>query len=199
MATDRLVRQVEFLLEVDRLKGIGRQSYVLGGERKENSAEHSWHVALMAVVLAEHAPETIELVRVVRMLLVHDLVEIDAGDAYFYDEAANEAKPELERAAAERIFGLLPADQATDLRAAWEEFEVCETPEARFAKSMDRLMPLLHNHYTQGRSWLEHGVSREQVVTRFLGDMEHASPAFYQLAVSLIDDAVAKGWLARSG
>ncbi|MBT7164095.1 MAG: HD domain-containing protein [Victivallales bacterium] len=199
MATDRLVRQVEFLLEVDRLKGIGRQSYVLGGERKENSAEHSWHVALMAVVLAEHAPETIELVRVVRMLLVHDLVEIDAGDAYFYDEAANAAKPELERAAAERIFGLLPADQATDLRAAWEEFEVCETPEARFAKSMDRLMPLLHNHYTQGRSWLEHGVSREQVVTRFLGDMEHASPAFYQLAVSLIDDAVAKGWLARSG
>jgi len=199
MATDRLARQVEFLLEVDRLKGIGRQSYVLGGERKENSAEHSWHVALMAVVLAEHAPETIELVRVVRMLLVHDLVEIDAGDAYFYDEAANEAKPELERAAAERIFGLLPADQATDLRAAWEEFEVCETPEARFAKSMDRLMPLLHNHYTQGRSWLEHGVSREQVVTRFLGDMEHASPAFYQLAVSLIDDAVAKGWLARSG
>ena len=199
MATDRLVRQVEFLLEVDRLKGIGRQSYVLGGERKENSAEHSWHVALMAVVLAEHAPETIELVRVVRMLLVHDLVEIDAGDAYFYDEAANEAKPELERAAAERIFGLLPADQATDLRAAWEEFEVCATPEARFAKSMDRLMPLLHNHYTQGRSWLEHGVSREQVVTRFLGDMEHASPAFYQLAVSLIDDAVAKGWLARSG
>ena len=199
MATDRLVRQVEFLLEVDRLKGIGRQSYVLGGERKENSAEHSWHVALMAVVLAEHAPETIELVRVVRMLLVHDLVEIDAGDAYFYDEAANEAKPELERAAAERIFGLLPADQATDLRAAWEEFEVCETPEARFAKSMDRLMPLLHNHYTQGRSWLEHGVSREQVVTRFLGDMEHASPAFYQLAVSLIDDAVAKGWLAQSG
>ena len=199
MATDRLVRQVEFLLEVDRLKGIGRQSYVLGGERKENSAEHSWHVALMAVVLAEHAPETIELVRVVRMLLVHDLVEIDAGDAYFYDEAANEAKPELERAAAERIFGLLPADQATDLRAAWEEFEVCATPEARFAKSMDRLMPLLHNHYTQGRSWLEHGVSREQVVTRFLGDMEHASPAFYQLAVSLIDDAVAKGWLAQSG
>ena len=199
MATDRLARQVEFLLEVDRLKGIGRQSYVLGGERKENSAEHSWHVALMAVVLAEHAPETIELVRVVRMLLVHDLVEIDAGDAYFYDEAANEAKPELERAAAERIFGLLPADQATDLRAAWEEFEVCETPEARFAKSMDRLMPLLHNHYTQGRSWLEHGVSREQVVTRFLGDMEHASPAFYQLAVSLIDDAVAKGWLAQSG
>ena len=197
MTTDRLVRQVEFLLEVDRLKGIGRQSYVLGGERKENSAEHSWHVALMAVVLAEHAPETIDLVRVVRMLLVHDLVEIDAGDAYFYDEAANEAKPELELAAAERIFGLLPAGQATDLHAAWEEFEVCETPEARFAKSMDRLMPLLHNHYTQGRSWLEHGISREQVHTRFLGDMEHASPAFYQLAVSLIDDAVEKGWLAE--
>jgi len=197
MTTDRLARQLEFLLEVDRLKGIGRQSYVLGGERKENSAEHSWHVALMAVVLAEHAPETIDLVRVVRMLLVHDLVEIDAGDAYFYDEAANEAKPELELAAAERIFGLLPADQANDLRAAWEEFEVCETPEARFAKSMDRLMPLLHNHYTQGRSWLEHGISREQVHTRFLGDMEHASPAFYELAVSLIDDAVEKGWLAE--
>ena len=195
----RLGQQIGFVAEIGRLRTVLRTALVDDGRTRENDAEHSWHVALMATTLSEYADRPVDSSRVIRMLLVHDLVEIDAGDAYFYDEAANEAKPELERAAAERIFGLLPADQATDLRAAWEEFEVCATPEARFAKSMDRLMPLLHNHYTQGRSWLEHGVSREQVVTRFLGDMEHASPAFYQLAVSLIDDAVAKGWLARSG
>jgi putative hydrolase of HD superfamily len=197
MATDRLQRQVDFLLEVDRLKGIGRQSYVLGGARKENSAEHSWHVALMAVVLAEHAPEEIDLLRVVRMLLVHDLVEIDADDTYFYDVAANQAKPELERAAAKRVFGLLPQDLGEELRAAWEEFEAATTPEARFAKSMDRLMPLLHNHYTKGRSWLEHGIRREQVEGRLLPDLADAAPAFRELAVSLIAEAVRQGWLAE--
>jgi len=197
MISDRLARQVEFLLEVDRLKGIGRQSYVLGGARKENSAEHSWHVALMAVVLAEHAPAEVDVARVVRMLLVHDLVEIDAGDAYFYDAAANCAKPEREQAAAERIFRLLPADQATDLREAWEEFEAGESPEARFAKGMDRLMPLLHNHHSQGRSWLEHGIRREQVESRLLPDLAKASPAFLELARGLIDDAVRRGWLVE--
>lgn len=197
MASERLARQVEFLLEVDRLKGVFRQSYVLGGERKENSAEHSWHVALMAVVLAEHAPPGTDWARVVRLLLVHDLVEIDAGDAYFYDPAANAAKDERERLAADRIFGLLPADQALELRAAWEEFEAGETPEARFAKGMDRLMPLLHNHHTRGRSWLEHGIRREQVGQRLLPDLEKASPAFRELAQTLIDDAVRQGWLAE--
>ncbi len=197
MTGDRLARQVAFLLEVDRLKGIGRQSYVLGGERKENSAEHSWHVALMALVLAEYAPPEVDLARVVRMLLVHDLVEIDAGDAYFYDAAANEAKPDREQAAAERIFGLLPSDQAADLRAAWEEFEIGETSEARFAKGMDRLMPLLHNHHTQGRSWREHGIRRGQVENRLLPDLAKASPAFHALAVALIDDAFKRGWLVE--
>lgn len=197
MTSDRLARQVEFLLEVDRLKGIGRQSYVLGGARKENSAEHSWHVALMAVVLAEHAPAEVSLPRVVRMLLVHDLVEIDAGDAYFYDAAANCAKPEREQAAAERIFGLLPVEQAADLRDAWEEFEAGESPEARFAKGMDRLMPLLHNHHTKGRSWLEHGIRREQVESRLLPDLAQASPVFLELARGLIDDALRQGWLAE--
>ena len=196
MASNRLQRQVDFLLEVDRLKGIGRQSYVLGGERKENSAEHSWHVALMAVVLAEHAPQEIDLVRVLRMLLVHDLVEIDAGDAYFFDADANRAKPERERVAAERIFGLLPAEQAEELRAAWQEFEEGETPDARFAKGMDRLMPLLHNYHTQGRSWQEHGVRREQVLRRLLPDLAKASPALRDLAEFLIEDAGRRGWLA---
>lgn len=195
MTSDRLARQIAFLLEVDRLKGIGRQSYVLGGARKENSAEHSWHVALMAVVLAEHAPAEVDLARVVRMLLVHDLVEIDAGDAYFYDATANQVRPEREKVAAERIFGLLPPDQADDLRTAWEEFEAGGTAEARFAKGMDRLMPLLHNHYTRGRSWVEHGIRREQVENRLLPDLAKASPAFHALAAALIDDAVQRGWL----
>jgi putative hydrolase of HD superfamily len=197
MADERLARQVEFLLEADRLKGVSRQSYVLGGERKENSAEHSWHVALMGVVLAEHAPPGTDVVRVMRMLLVHDLVEIDAGDAYFYDPAANAAKDERERAAAERIFGLLPDDLADDLRAVWQEFEAAETPEARFAKGMDRLMPLLHNHHTQGRSWREHGIRREQVAQRLLPDLEKASPVLRELGQELINDAVRQGWLTE--
>lgn len=197
MCGERLARQLEFLLEADRLKGVLRQSYVLGGERKENSAEHSWHVALMAVVLAEHAPSEVDLPRVVRMLLVHDVVEIDAGDAYFYDAAANAAKDGRERLAATRLFGLLPPDQAAELRAAWEEFEAGETPEARFAKGMDRLMPLLHNHRTRGRSWQEHGIRRHQVAERLLPDLAKAGSVLLELAQTLIDDAVRHGWLAE--
>jgi putative hydrolase of HD superfamily len=197
MTADRLRQQLDFVLEIDRLKGVGRQSYVLDGARKENSAEHSWHVAMMALVLSEHAPEAVDLVRVLRMLLVHDLVEIDAGDAYFYDSAANEVKPEREKEAAARIFGLLPPEQAETLRQAWEEFEACETSEARFAKSLDRLMPLLHNIHTKGRSWQEHGIRRHQVAERLLPELAHANPTFHQLASDMIENAVRQGWLAE--
>ena len=143
MTTDRLQRQLEFVVEIDKAKSILRNSLVIESGRRENDAEHAWHVALMALVLAEYAPAEIDIGRVVAMLLVHDLVEIDAGDTFVYDTAARELKAEKERAAADRIFSLLPAEQADALRARWEEFEARQTPDAKFAAALDRLQPLL--------------------------------------------------------
>lgn len=193
MTDDRLNRQVCFLREVDRLKQVFRQTWLLDRSRKENDAEHSWHLALMAMLLREHADPAVDLPRVVRMLLVHDLVEIDAGDTFCYDDDDHKAR--REQAAAERIFALLPSDQADDLRGLWEEFEARRTPEARFAAALDRLQPLLHNYYTRGAAWLEHGVKADQVLQRNCHIAEGA-PALWAFAEGLIRDAVAKGYLA---
>lgn len=163
MAPERLQQQIDFLLEIDKLKGIVRRSYVLGGERRENTAEHSWHLVMMALVLTEHADEPVDVLAVLQMLAVHDLVEIDAGDTYVFDTDGASSKADRERAAADRIFALLPADQGAALRARWEEFEAGDSAEARFARALDRLMPLLHNVHTEGRSWQEHGIRPEQV------------------------------------
>ena len=162
----RIVQQLAFLVEVDRLKGVLRKTPLCDGSRRENSAEHSWHLALMACVLMEHAASGIDTDRILRMLLVHDIVEIDAGDAFAYDAAANLGREARERSAADRIFGLLPAPQANDFRALWDEFEAQVTPEAQVAVALDRLQPLLVNHHAGGGSWLEHGVSRAQVLRR---------------------------------
>src|SRR5690606_13001631 len=145
MSADRLQAQLAFLLEIDRLKRILRRTSLVGGDRRENSAEHSWHLAVMAMILAEHANEPVDALHVLKMLLVHDIVEIDAGDTFAYDVQANQDKEAREQAAAERIFGLLPADQRDEIRAMWEEFDARVTPEARFANAMDRLMPALQN------------------------------------------------------
>lgn len=161
-----LEQQLAFLVEVDRLKAVVRQTSLCDGSRRENSAEHSWHLALMAEVLADHAEDSIDVDRAIRMLLVHDLVEIDAGDAFAYDAAANVGREERELAAADRIFGLLPPQQASRLRALWDEFEAQETAEARFALALDRLQPLLNNHHSGGGSWLAHGVTRAAVLRR---------------------------------
>jgi len=179
---DRLDRQLRFVLELDRLKGIGRQSYVLGGARKENSAEHSWHVAVMVLVLAEYADEPVDRFRVVQLLLVHDMVEIDAGDTYIYDDQGHQDKAEREQAAAKRLFGLLPPDQAAVFEALWREYEAGETPEARFAGSLDRLMPLLHNLTTEGRSWREHGVRADQVRARNQPQIQMGCRRFWSYA-----------------
>ncbi len=162
----RTEAQLAFLLEVDRLKGVLRQTLLCDGSRRENSAEHSWHLALMAVVLAEHSAEPVDVPRVISMLLVHDVVEIDAGDTFAYDVGANPDRAERERRAADRIFGLLPAGQTSALRALWEEFERGDTAEARAANALDRLQPLLLNHQTDGGSWRTHGVRRAQVLRR---------------------------------
>ncbi len=190
----RLDRQIAFVLEIDKLKSVLRRSYLLNENRHENSAEHSWHLSVMALVLAEHADAEIDQLRVLKMLLVHDIVEIDAGDTFIYDTAGNDTKATREQEAAHRIFGLLPSDQSAELQELWQEFEARETPEAKFAAALDRLMPLLHNYHTEGRSWKEHGITKEQVL-RLNRHIANGSETLWEYAEALIDDAAAKGYL----
>jgi putative hydrolases of HD superfamily len=193
-ASDRLARQLDFVLELDRLKNVLRRTLLTDRSRHENSAEHSWHIALMAVVLAEHADEAVDVARVVKMLLVHDVVEIDAGDTYVYDVVAAADKVEREVRAAERLFGLLPEDQAAEVRALWDEFESRATPEARFAHAVDRLQPVLHNFATEGEAWRHHGVTADRVesVNRHIAE---GSRSLWQHARRLIAEAVERGFL----
>jgi putative hydrolase of HD superfamily len=191
----RLGRQLAFIMELDRLKGILRQTRVLEGARQENSAEHSWHLALCAVVLAEHAPAEMDLSRVLKLVLVHDVVEIDAGDAFCYDADANVGKEERERMAAERIFGLLPPEQASELRGLWEEFEAGASADARFAVALDRLQPLLLNFAGEGGSWRQHRVTHDQVWVR-MAPIRQGAPELWPAVVRLLDEAVARGYLA---
>lgn len=195
MPEDRLSRQLEFVLELDKLKGVLRRT-IIGEGRRENSAEHSWHFALMAVLLAEYANEPIDLLRVVKMALVHDIVEIDAGDTFIYDEKGELDKAERENRAADRIFGLLPTDQAAELRSLWEEYERHETSEARFAAALDRLNPLMLNYARQGETWRQHGVRADRVFARNAGIAEGSS-RLWDYARQLIADAVSKGYLEK--
>jgi putative hydrolases of HD superfamily len=188
----RLTHQIDFLLEIDRLKQVVRRTHILGGGRRENTAEHSWHLALFAIVLAEWADEEIDLQRVVELCLVHDLVEIDAGDTFAYDVAGNADKLERERVAAERIFGMLPADQCLRFRELWDEYERADTPESRFANAVDRLQPVLLNHATGERSpWVEHRVTRDQIVERNL-PIADGSRALWEFALARIDEATSR-------
>ncbi|MBQ4529068.1 MAG: HD domain-containing protein [Lachnospiraceae bacterium] len=163
---ERLQQQMEFIQEVDKLKKIGRQSYLTDSSRKENDAEHSWHLALMAILLSEYAPKEVDVLRVVSMVLIHDLVEIDAGDTYAYDTEGNKTKRQREEKAADRIFNILPEDQAKKVRDLWEEFEDNETPEANFAHALDRTQPIMLNHASEGKAWKEHGVVLSQIMER---------------------------------
>jgi putative hydrolase of HD superfamily len=163
----RLAQQIEFIAECDRLKEVFRQTINTTSRRAENDAEHSWHLCLCVVVLAEHAnTPALDLLRVLKMLIVHDLVEIDAGDTFAYDTAAMADQHEREARAADRIFGLLPSDQAREFRALWDEFEAKATAEARFATAVDRFQPMLLNCRTQGAAWNRHGVTHDRVVAR---------------------------------
>lgn len=166
MEKSRLDRQFDFFREIDKEKLIGRQNYITDGKRKENDAEHAWHMAIMAILLSEYANEEIDVLKTVTMLLIHDIVEIDAGDTYAYDEEGKKTQNERERAAAKRIYGLLPEDQGQKLKALWDEFEACETPEARFARTMDNLQPVMLNDATDGKSWREHQVHLNQILKR---------------------------------
>ncbi|HOL18075.1 MAG TPA: HD domain-containing protein [Bacillota bacterium] len=187
---------MEFIVEVDKLKKITRQNYLADGARKENDAEHSWHLALMALVLCEHvrAEEKPDLLRVIKMALLHDLVEIDAGDTYCYDEKAGAGKRERELAAADRLFAILPPDQAREFRELWEEFEEQRTPEARFAAALDRLQPLTLNYIAGGKSWREHGITYSQVIKRN-SSIGESSPALWKFTLEMIREAVRKGYI----
>ena len=166
MDEERIDRQFDFIREIDKEKFIGRQTYLTGAERKENDAEHAWHMAIMTVLLSEYANEKIDVLKTVTMLLIHDIVEIDAGDTYAYDDEAKKTQREREEKAAERIFGMLPGDQGEKFRALWEEFEARQTPEAKFARAMDNIQPMMLNAATDGKAWEEHGVHLEQILKR---------------------------------
>lgn len=191
---NRLEKQIQFILEVDKLKGVIRRSFLVGTDRLENSAEHSWHVALLAMTLIEHSDLEVDLLRVMKILILHDIVEIDAGDTYFFDTEGNASKAEKEAKAADRLFGLLPADQEKEYREIWEEYEARETNEAKFAYALDRFMPALHSYHTQGRSWKQHGITLDRVLT--LNDpIKEGSKELAGYAEKLFYDAVDKGYL----
>ncbi len=193
---DRLTEQLRFVLEVDKVKHILRQTLLTDGSRRENDAEHSWHLALMAPLLAEHAAGPIDVTRVMQMVVVHDLVEIDAGDTFCYDDAGQATKLQRERQAADRIFGLLPADQRDWVRGLWDEFEARQSPEARYAAALDRLQPLMHNYATQGAAWRKHGVRAAQVRDRNR-HIAAGGPELWRFVQGLIADAIARGYLAE--
>lgn len=191
----RLKQQLSFIKEVDKLKSVERMCLLINGSRRENTAEHSWHFALMVSILAEHANgDALDLLKTMKMALVHDLVEIDAGDTYCYDEKANGDKAQREVAAAKRIFGILPDDQGQEIWQLWEEFEEGKTVEARFARAIDRLSPFMLNFYSGGRPWIENQVTRSQVMKR-MGEIEHNVPKLWPYVTELINDAVSNGWI----
>ncbi|EGR1174845.1 HD domain-containing protein [Vibrio parahaemolyticus] len=192
---DRLEKQLALLIELDKLKSVLRRTRVKSAEgRLENSGEHSWHVALMAVLMEEHANAPVDICRVMKMLLIHDVVEIDAGDTFVYDAAATKEQAEKEIKAAERLFGMLPTDQGQELLALWQEFEAAQSDDAKYAKALDRLIPMLLNYHTNGQSWKENSVTREQALT-INKRIEFGSVTLWDKAKELIEEATEKGWL----
>jgi putative hydrolase of HD superfamily len=195
MTADRLERQLAFIMELDRLKQVLRRNVIADRSRQENTAEHSWHIAMMALVLGEHADGEVDIGRVTKMLLLHDVIEIDAGDTFAYDAAATRDQAERERVAADRLFGLLPDDQGGDLRALWEEFEAEESADAVFARCLDRMQPLLLNRATDGVSWRRHGVTVDQVLARN-SIIKDAAPSLWAVVERLVAESAEEGLLA---
>ncbi len=197
MIPEDLFKQIAFIKEIDKLKYIERQTRLLNSNRRENDAEHSWHLAMMAIVLQQHANEEVDVLKVVKMVLIHDIVEIDAGDTFIYDNLKSHDNSGEERLAAKRIFGILPEDQAEDFTAIWEEFELGESMEAKFTRTMDRLEPLLQNYSNNGGTWNIPGVTYEKVYAK-KSVMKNGSSSIWEYAAGLIQDAVEKGILKKS-
>ena len=196
MNTEDLLNQIAFIKEIDKVKYIQRKTKLFHSDRHENDAEHSWHLALMAIVLAEHSDQPIDVLKVVKMVLIHDIVEIDAGDIFLYDSQISHNNTDEERLAANRIFGLLPKKQANEMIAIWEEFEAGETNEAKFAKAMDRLEPLLQNTSNNGGTWKEFGVPYNKVYEK-KSVIKEGSKTIWNYAEGLINESVEKGILKK--
>ena len=194
MDDKRLTAQLAFLVELDRMKTIERQSPIYAGGRRENDAEHSWHIAVMAMVLREYAAEPVDMGHVLEMLTVHDLIGIYAGDTFAYDAAGNSDKAAREAASADRLYAMLPEEQGAYYRALWEEFDAMETPDARFAASLDRFQPLLSNWLNEGGTWRVHNVHPEQVYRR-MEPLKTGAPKLWELADRIIRASVARGHL----
>ncbi|MGN1480399.1 HD domain-containing protein [Porcipelethomonas sp.] len=193
---DRLQKQIDFIIEIDKLKSIRRQTLIIDEDRQENDAEHSWHLAMLAFLLEEYSNEKIDVLKTIKMVLVHDIVEIDAGDTYCYDKEGYKTKADREQKAADRIFGILPEDQGKEIMNLWTEFERQDTPESKFASVLDRLQPLLLNYTKGGISWKNHNVKSSQVRERNLC-VKDGSEELYDLIMNIIDDAVQKGMLQK--
>jgi putative hydrolase of HD superfamily len=196
MDTDRLNKQLAFITEVDKAKHILRNTILMDASRQENDAEHMWHMALGILVFAEYAnKKELDLLKILKMALIHDIVEIDAGDTYAYGKFDSEVVADCEQKAARRIFGLLPEDQAPEFIALWNEFEQAETKEARFAKALDTFMPVLHNYHTRGKQWQKNNVTSDRVLARCSARMAQGSEKLWEYVQELLDDAVKKGYL----
>jgi len=192
----RLRSQLAFLVEVDKLKGVLRQTSPIGLERRENSAEHSWQVVLTALMLQEHANEPIDLIKVLTMLAIHDVVEVDVGDTFHYSKNKREDLAELEAAAAQRIFGLLPSDQAGHYAAIWHEFEAKETPEAKFANAVDRFIAFVMNIHNDGGSWKRHNITAEAIL-ELNSRIRHGSQPIWETVEHIVDEALTRGFISR--
>lgn len=194
---ERLRKDIEFIVELDKMKSIFRRTSIIGQDRNEDDAQHSWHIALMAMVLSEYSNEKIDVCKVIKMLLTHDLIEIYAGDTFCYDKEGNNDKKERELAAADIIYGMLDEDKGKELRALWDEFEEMETPEALFAASMDRLQPMLNNYHNNGGTWQKYNVAKSDIYKR-IEPVKKTSDELWNFVQHMIEDAYEKGLITRS-
>lgn len=196
MVKENLLKDMDFIVELDRMKTILRQTSLINGDRKEDDAQHSWHISVMAMVLSEYANEEIDIFKVIKMLLIHDLVELDAGDTFCYDKKANQDKKERELAAADKVFGMLSGDKGQEMRALWDEFEEMETPEALFAASMDRLQPMLNNYKNGGGTWQKFDVPQSDIYKR-ISPVKESSDELWKFVEYMLEDAFKKGLINK--
>lgn len=196
MDNKRLLKDIEFIVELDKMKSIFRQTSIIGEDRREDDAQHSWHISLMAMVLSEYTNDKVDLLKVIKMLLIHDLVEIFAGDTFCYDEVGNADKREREIQAADKIFGMLDEDKGQELRALWDEFEEIQTPEAKFATAMDRLQPMLNNYHNDGGTWKKFGISQSDIYKR-ISPVKDSSEELWKFVEHMIEDAFDKGLISK--
>lgn len=195
MINERLKKDIDFIVELDKMKSIMRQTTLMDGSKHENDAEHSWHIAVMAMILYEYSNAPIDICKVIKMLLVHDLIEIYAGDTFCYDKEGNKSKKERELEAADKLYGMLDEDKGKELRRLWDEFEEMETNEAIFAAAMDRMQPLFSNYYSGGGTWKKFNVKKEDVYKR-IAPIKEASDELWKYVTGMIEDAIKKGYIA---